>query len=143
MTAELRRVATAEEWEAYHAIRQRVLWEARGRAGTYDRSHPDEHKDGNFPFLLVTEGGESVGTIRIDIAPPVAWFRRVAISEERQRQGHGRQMLMLAAGFAKERGCQQLRSNVAADAVPFYRKLGFDVMEGEVGSSSVPMARWF
>ena len=143
MSYELKLVASTEDWEAYHAIRERVLWETRGRLGSYDRSHSDEHMAGNFPCLLIGPGHEPLGTVRIDVDPPLAWFRRVAIREDRQRQGHGRRMLELAADFAKGRGCHRVRSNVAPDAVQFYRKLGFQIaVEDEAGSSSVPMSRW-
>jgi GNAT superfamily N-acetyltransferase len=141
MILELRLVSSPEDWEAYHAIRERVLWQARGRPGGYDRLHPDERKEGNFPHLLLTEAGEPIGTVRIDVIPPVAWLRRVAIREDRQRQGYGRKMLELAAEFARSCGCRQLRSNVADDAVGFYRKLGFDAVVAEAATTSVPMAR--
>jgi GNAT superfamily N-acetyltransferase len=142
MTIELRLVASSEDWAAYHSIRERVLWEARGRFGSYDRSHPDEHKAGNFPCLLIVGGDQPVGTVRIDVDPPLAWFRRVAIREDRQHQGYGRKMLELAADFASGRGCQRVRSNVAPDAVEFYRKLGFQIVVDQGGDSSVPMERW-
>jgi hypothetical protein len=50
-------------------------------------------------------------------------------------------MLELAAGFARSCGCRQLRSNVADDAVDFYRKLGFDAVVPEAATTSVAMAR--
>ena len=92
MATELRPVATSEDWEAYHSIREQVLWEARGRFGSYDRSHPDEHKVGNFACLLVGSDDQPIGVVRIDLEPPLAWFRRVAIRADRQRQGYGTRM---------------------------------------------------
>ncbi len=139
---ELTRVASDEDWDAYHEIRERVLWEARGRVGEYDRDHPDEHADGNHPFLLVVDG-RPVGVLRIDIRPPVAWLRRVAVREHLQRRGHGRLMLQLAMHFARENGCTEARSNVDPDAVAFYRKLGFTVVDGDDDAVNVPMSRSF
>jgi GNAT superfamily N-acetyltransferase len=141
MTCELRVVATVQEWEWYHSIRRRVLWEARGRPDSYDRTHPDEFKESNFPCLLLTELGEAVGTVRIDVDPPVAWLRRMAVGEGHQRRGFGSKMVELSADFARSRGCRRLRSNVAGDAVGFYRKLGFDVIADEGATASVPMVR--
>jgi GNAT superfamily N-acetyltransferase len=140
MTYELRMVTSNEDWEAYHSIRERVLWEARGRADSYDRFYPDEHKAGHFPFLLIYED-EPVGAVRVDLEPPVAWFRRVAVRENVQRHGHGQKMLELAAEFAKTRGCQHVRSNVDPAAAAFYRRLGFENITGEHRGPSVPMER--
>src|SRR5262245_24466316 len=139
MSYELRQVTSDEDWDAYHEIRQRVLWDARDR-GSYDRTHPDDRKPGNFPLLLF-HLGQPVGVVRVDIEAPVAWLRRVAVREPHQRQGHGRTMLTLAADFARERGCWHLRSNVDAAAVGFYEKLGFVVSSAVSTSAAVPMHR--
>jgi GNAT superfamily N-acetyltransferase len=101
-----------------------VLWEARGRFGVYDDTHPDEYKDGHFPKLLFVEGNP-IGVIRIDIAKPVAWFRRVAIRESLQRQGHGSELMRLAERFATRHGVTRIQSDVDQDAIPFYERFGF------------------
>jgi GNAT superfamily N-acetyltransferase len=136
----LRSVSSDAEWESYHAIRERVLWEARGRFGEYDRDHPDEHADGNHPLLLLVDG-EPVGVIRVDVRPPIAWFRRVAVREDVQRRGHGRAMLELAMDFSRERGCFEVRSNVDPEAVTFYQRLRFAVLDDEDAGPSVGMSR--
>ena len=125
VTHSLARPTTREEWAHYHAIRREVLWENRGRFNVYDESHPDEYKDGNFPLLLVYEA-EPIGVVRIDIERDRAIFRRVAIRNEYQRQGHGTALMQLAERFAKGRGCTILYSYVDPAAVRFYEKCGFE-----------------
>ena len=135
----LKQAETESDWSAYHGIREDVLWKARGRADTYNRSHPDDFKPGNFPMLLIHDG-EPIGVLRIDIQSDVAWFRRVAIREGLQRQGHGREMMRLAMAFAREKGCRSVRSNVARAALGFYRKLSFSEIANEHSDGGVPMA---
>jgi GNAT superfamily N-acetyltransferase len=137
---ELRPTKTDEEWDAYHSIRERVLFEARGRFGEYDRSHPDEHRDGNHPFLLVFEG-EPIGVVRVDVAGGTAFFRRVAIREALQRNNHGRTMLFLAERFARAQGCRHVCSDVDADAVEFYRKVGHQESDTATAGNSVAMRK--
>ena len=130
---ELSSPAQPSEWHAYHDIRRRVLFDARGEA--YDENHPDEHAAGNHPKLLKHQG-EAIGVVRIDVAGHQAYFRRVAVHPNAQRRGHGRVLLMLAERFAGENGCLQVRSYVAPDAVDFYSKCGFAVeQESVVGPS--------
>lgn len=137
---ELSVVETPEQWAAYHSIRQRVLWEARSKSPRYDPDHPDDRRPGNHPLLYVLDGNP-VGALRVDLDGNVAWFRRVAISEEFQRQGHGSRMIEAAMAFARERGSRIVKSNVARDAVGFYEKLGFKVV-GEVHPHvGIPMMR--
>jgi GNAT superfamily N-acetyltransferase len=104
-------------------------WEARGKFGVYDDQHPDEHKIGNFPKLLMFNDSP-IGVIRIDIAEPVGWFRRVAIKESNQRQGHGSKLMRLAEQFAREHGVSRIQSDVDREAIPFYERFGFRLVRG-------------
>jgi GNAT superfamily N-acetyltransferase len=137
----LRTPNNPDEWQQYHEIRRRVLWENRGLYGVYDDNHPDDRKHGNYPLLLVHEG-EAIGVIRIDIDGTQAILRRVAIRDDIQRAGHGRAMLDLAERFAREHGCDRLYSFVSPDAVGFYEKCGFrhDLSRAE-NPDHVPMEK--
>jgi GNAT superfamily N-acetyltransferase len=127
------------EWESYHAIRERVLFHARGKFGVYDRSHPDETAADNHPLLLFLDP-QPIGVVRVDVRPPLAWLRRVAIVPEYQRRGHGRALMLLAEEFAVRHGCDTILSNVAADAVPFYLRLGF-ILDGREVTPGVGMRK--
>lgn len=133
---ELRRVCESSEWDAYHVLRETVLWGRRADLPPYDRDHPDEVANGHYPFLFFVDD-DPVGTIRVDIEPPIAWFRLVAVREDHQGRGLGRQMLALATDFARDQGCSTLRCNADADAVAFYVKLGFE----PIGDSPVELFR--
>jgi GNAT superfamily N-acetyltransferase len=139
---DLRAPNTPQQWRYYHDIRRQVLWESRGRFGVYDEAHPDEYKPGNFPLLL-TLAGEAIGVLRIDIDGTRAIFRRVAIRESWQGQGHGRQLMRMAEGFAKDRGCRHLFSDVDPEAVGFYEKCGFERnLTSEASEVHVAMEKW-
>jgi GNAT superfamily N-acetyltransferase len=64
----------------------------------------------------------------VDIKGNQAIFRRVAIREDLQRAGHGRALLTLAESFAKKKGCLQIWSDVAPDAVGFYERCGYTLV---------------
>lgn len=130
---DLRAPQSETEWAEYHAIRRHVLFELRGRVHEYDARHPDESREGNFPLLLFL-GADIVGVVRIDVRPPVAALRRVAIRPERQRQGHGTALLALSERFAGMHGCSELISQVALDAVTFYKRRGFEIVQPSCGS---------
>jgi len=130
-------------WRAYHDIRRRVLFEARGQLGVYDESRPDEKAPGHHPKLLLYRG-DPIGVVRIDIDATTAILRRVAVRADVQRLGHGRVLLRLAHEFARQCGCVRLVSHVAADAVQFYQKCGFTIesdTSGASGGESVYMSK--
>ena len=120
---ELRAVETSSDWSSFHSIRRAVLWDARGLDG-YDSEHPDDRASGNHPFLLLLDG-VPIGVVRVDVSPPYAILRRVAIAQAWQRSGHGTQLVQLAEGFARRAGCSKVGSHVDREAVGFYERLGY------------------
>lgn len=121
---ELRPPADEKEWDVFHTIRRKVLFENRGKVERYNENHPDDSKPGNHPLVLLYQG-EIIGVMRLDVSGSFAWLRRVAIKEDLQRLGHGRMLLQLAEAFAKEEGCSEIRTNAAVEAVGFYERCGY------------------
>lgn len=124
MQGELKAPATERDWATYHAIRRRVLFELRGHGAAYDSHHPDETRPGHYPFLLWI-GDDPVGVVRVDIDGATAIIRRVAIREDCQRHGYGRQLLQAAEEFAGQNRCTRVESHVDPGAVGFYERCGF------------------
>jgi GNAT superfamily N-acetyltransferase len=139
MMFELRPPAGPEDWAAYHDIRKHILFDARGAGDAYDAAHPDESKPGNHP-LLFKIGGKAVGVVRIDLDPPNARLRRMAVDTPYQRQGHGRRMIEEIVSFCGEAGMHRILSAVAPDAVGFYEKCGFETLS-EPDDGAVSMQR--
>ena len=138
---ELRTPQSDEEWRAFHTIRRKVLFEDRGKTEPYIENHPDDSKPGNHPLVLLYRG-VVIGVMRIDVSGTVAWFRRVAISDDLQRAGHGRALLHLAEAFAKAEGCDEIRSNAAVEAVGFYERCGYTRDASRAGPvNSVPVRK--
>jgi len=127
---QLLQVQDDDSWTAYHFIRRRVLYELRGRSD-YDNTHPDEFQEGHFP-LLFNVGGEPVGTVRLDITSEdaaVATVRLVAILPQYQRRGIGKAMMNELERLAATKGTRQLNVHAAHDAVTFYQKLGWQLID--------------
>jgi N-acetylglutamate synthase-like GNAT family acetyltransferase len=117
------------------------VFESRGLFGVYDENHPDEFREGNYPMVLI-HCGEPVAVIRIDIEGKWAIFRRVAVGEDMQHRGHGKVMLSLAEGFAREKETEAIRSFVNPEAVFFYERCGFTRDESMAADlKHVPMTK--
>lgn len=127
---QLIQVQDDDSWKAYHSIRRCVLYELRGRYD-YDKTHPDEFREGHFP-LLFKFGEKPVGTARLDITNEEAGIgtvRLVAVLPQYQRQGIGRAMMYELERFAATKAMRQLNVHAAQDAVSFYQKLGWQLID--------------
>jgi GNAT superfamily N-acetyltransferase len=124
MRYELVKVSTESDWQAYHALRRLVLWEARGRYD-YDATRSEEHAVSNYPLLLKLDG-RPIGTTRLDnLEDGRGVVRLVAITVDSQRQGHGRILSRLVEDYARRLGISTLLVNAAPDAVRYYNKMGW------------------
>jgi GNAT superfamily N-acetyltransferase len=117
-----------------------VLFDRRGLGNQYDPNHPDERIAGNHPKLLEV-GAQYVGVVRIDLRGDVAYLRRVAIDEPWQRMGYGRILIDRSEQFATELGALRVESDVALDAIDFYRKCGYQVTQPQFHGGSVAMRK--
>lgn len=129
MLVELRAPDSAEDWAAYHDIRKRILFDARGRGDAYDPAHPDETASENHPLILDVDG-KPVGVVRIDLDLPDAWLRRMAVDTPYQRRGYGQRMIGEIVSFCRDAGAGRILSLVASDAIGFYAKCGFEPVPG-------------
>ncbi|MCL6708286.1 GNAT family N-acetyltransferase [Pseudomonas sp. R2.Fl] len=121
-------VSSQPEWDAYHQIRRHVLFDLRGLSG-YDDHHPDDRKPEHIP-LVFADGDEFVGAVRLDLAANGNRIvRTVAIVAERQRQGIGRAMMTAVETLAMAHGAVRLETYAAPDAVVFYRKIGWEIVD--------------
>ncbi|MBX5160311.1 MULTISPECIES: GNAT family N-acetyltransferase [unclassified Rhizobium] len=133
MAIELQQVKEAAGWQAYHAIRRHVLFELRGLDG-YDDQHPDEHEARHIPLLL-RKDGVALGTVRLDLSDGVTGVvRLVAILPEHQRQGFGRILMSEVEKLSAKHGLCRLEVHAAPDAVPFYEKLGWVMVDTDRSS---------
>jgi len=126
---QLVRVGSEADWAAFHRLRREVLFEARGRFGVYDEAHPDDRLPENEPLILV-EGGQAIGALRLDsLGNGSGGVRTVAITPARQRQGCGSLMMALLERRALAQGMTRLEVRSAPDAVGFYEKLGWRLVD--------------
>lgn len=125
----LKAVETDSDWESYHRIRRTVLFEERGLLEYYDPNHPDEYVENFHPLLLVYQG-VAIGTVRFDVQPEgFGIVRLVAIDTPVQGQGHGTRLMALIEEMARSMDLPVLELNSAHDAVPFYERLSYQVIE--------------
>ena len=76
--------------------------------------------------LIMSVGSEAVAVATLDkFGDGSAAVRGVAVGNEFQRRGHGRQLIDLLVDFAKAEGVTKLCVNANPDKVGFYAEAGF------------------
>lgn len=124
----LREAVSGADQDAYHSIRRSVLFDARGRTG-YDENYPEETKPNNLRLLLLCDD-QPVCAFRLDrAANNIGIIRLMAVSRDKQRKGHGTAALTLLAEVAISLKLDAIEVGAAADAVSFYQRNGFNLVD--------------
>lgn len=121
----LRALESAAEWDRYHAIRKKCLFDVYHPWIRYDPDHPDEWDPNNHPLGFFLDD-EMIGTVRVDLKPDGrAIFRMVAIIESHRGRDCGSRLLRMAEAYASRQGASAICLNSVRDAVRFYSRNGF------------------
>src|SRR6185437_4380974 len=143
---EFRKPASPEEWQRYHDIRRRNLFDPYFPGIVYDPDHPDERREGHHPRVLILDG-RVAGTIRIDVLDAArVCFRLVAIDERLRGQGLGAELLRRAERFAvASLGRSEAVLFAHRNARGFYLKQGYAPVaswgETPLDRNSVPVGK--
>jgi N-acetylglutamate synthase-like GNAT family acetyltransferase len=137
----LKKVKTNKDWETYHRIRKKILFDNQGKTD-YNKNHPDEKKENNYPFLLVFNN-YAVGVVRIDIIPKekIAHMRKVAIIEKEQGKGNGTILVNLVEKFAIEKNCKLIFVHSAPTSSNFYKKLRYKIVSNNKNNNEGPLMK--
>jgi GNAT superfamily N-acetyltransferase len=122
---ELMNPTSRGQWQTYHRIRREVMFEASGFARTYDEDEESTLPPGAQALLLFHDG-RAVATLRLNLLSERSMeISLLAVAQPDQRRGHGRTLLDMAEGKAREAGAWRMVANVFGDAEPFFAKSGY------------------
>lgn len=122
---ELRPPESETEWERYHSIRERAIWDAYNLSPAYDREGTDGRAAATFE-LVCLRNGIVCATLGLDpMGDGVIEVRAVAVEPACQRRGYGSVMMALAEKAAAKEGYRRAVVLSHAPAMPFYARCGY------------------
>ena len=122
----IRPPATASEFEAYYALRWRILREPWGQPLG---SEKDEFEDRAIHLAAWNDAGKLIGVGRVHrVVGNCGQIRYMAVDPKQRTHGIGKAILRELEVRAVATGMQEIKLNSRQDAVPFYEKNGYQVL---------------
>jgi len=136
MGIEVREPGTPTEVGLYYDLRWRILREPWTKIKEQGR---DEHEDEAF-HLTAWEEGRLVGVGRLHFnSPEEGQVRYMAVEGDRRGRGIGGLILQELEDRARRARATRMVLNARADAVPFYRRHGYEQVDpSETLFDSIP-----
>ncbi len=118
---------TPQDFEKYYQLRWQILrkpWnQPRGSEVTSD-------ENSCIHAMVLSDPGEVLGVARLQFnTPQTAQVRFVAVANEAQGKGVGRKLMEHLESVAKEKGAKEMVLDARENAVPFYKKLNYQILE--------------
>lgn len=115
------------EWQAYFELRFDILRAPWGQAKGSEQT-TDEAKHQHFAFF--NDANQIIGVGRLDqTAPNVGQVRFMAVAANQQGKGIGKAIMDEIQAVCKAQGCLQIILHAREVALPFYQKLGYQLVE--------------
>ena len=115
------------EWEAYFDLRWRMLRHPWGQPRGSER---DSLEDAAIHLLIMDNAGRALACGRLHLnSPTEAQVRYMAVDDPVQGQGYGSAILSGLEKEAKRFGASRIVLNARDNAIKFYEKHGYAVIE--------------
>ena len=116
------------EFEKYYALRYEVLRKPWGQPKGSERDNGDEK---SLHRMIIDESnGKVIAVGRLQFnTDEEAQIRYMAVSDEYQRKGYGNIIIKALEGIAKEKGCRNIILQARENALKFYSKNGYEIIE--------------
>ncbi len=115
------------EWKAYFELRFDILRAPWGQAKGSEQT-TDEAQHQHFAFF--NDANQIIGVGRLDqTAPQVGQVRFMAVAANQQGKGIGKAIMDEIQAVCKAQGCLQIILHAREVALPFYQKLGYQLVE--------------
>jgi GNAT superfamily N-acetyltransferase len=123
---EIKAPQTTLEWEMYYDLRYRVLRKPLGQPVGSERNEGDQ----TGTHFAAYEAGILKAIARLDLQDTsIGQIRFVAVEPLAQGEGFGRIIMEAAEQKAWELGVKKILLHARENALPFYSKLGYTLIE--------------
>ncbi|WP_141432766.1 GNAT family N-acetyltransferase [Bacillus sp. 03113] len=97
----------------------------------------DEFENSSVHFVLYNEK-VPCGAGRLRVFPSYAKVERICILPSNRKGGSGKAIMNKIEEYAKEQNISILKLNAQSHAIPFYKKLGYEIISEEFFEAGIP-----
>jgi predicted GNAT family N-acyltransferase len=127
-------INSKQQLEDAFAIRKKVFVE--------EQQVPEEeeidHLESEATHFILHCDGKPAGAGRFRMVDDYGKIERICILKEFRGNGSGQAIMERIQAYAKEKNVQTLKLNAQTQAIPFYDKLGYEVISEEFLDAGIP-----
>jgi len=97
-----------------------------------------DHLESKATHFVLYQEGNPIGAGRLRIVDGYGKVERICVLKESRASGAGKAMMDTIEAYANEQGINLLKLNAQTHALPFYSKLGYEIVSEEFLDAGIP-----
>ncbi|WP_147533264.1 GNAT family N-acetyltransferase [Bacillus marasmi] len=118
-----------------HTVRRQVFIEEQN---VPVEEEIDEYEESATHFVMYNEALVPVGAGRFRLLDGIGKVERICILKQERGTGAGKLIMDRIEQYAHDQGISSLKLNAQTHAIPFYSKLGYEIVSGEFLDAGIP-----
>jgi len=98
----------------------------------------DQYEEDATHFLLYSDQDQPIGAGRFRVIDEFGKVERICVLTEQRGTGAGKHIMESIEAYAHEAGINKLKLNAQTHAIPFYEKLGYEIVSEEFLDAGIP-----
>ncbi|PJN86824.1 GNAT family N-acetyltransferase [Bacillus sp. mrc49] len=98
----------------------------------------DQYEDVSTHFVLYNEQEQPVGAGRLRDIDNIGKVQRICVLATGRKNGAGAMIMNAIEEYAIQQGMHQLKLDAQVHAIPFYSKLGYEIVSDEFMDAGIP-----
>ncbi|MBK5445562.1 MULTISPECIES: GNAT family N-acetyltransferase [unclassified Peribacillus] len=98
----------------------------------------DQYEEDSTHFVLYNEQEQPVGAGRFRVIDGVGKVQRICVLSTERKNGAGAMIMSAIGEFAEQNKIPQLKLDAQLHAIPFYSKLGYQIVSDEFMDAGIP-----
>ncbi|TKC18318.1 GNAT family N-acetyltransferase [Robertmurraya kyonggiensis] len=97
-----------------------------------------DHLEAESTHFILWDDHDPIGAGRFRVVEGYGKVERICVLQEKRKGGAGKVIMEGIEEYAKSRGLNKLKLNAQTHAIPFYSKLGYEVISEEFLDAGIP-----
>lgn len=128
-------VTNDQELQDAYSIRSKVFIEEQNVPA---EEEIDEHEACAAHFVLYDASGAAIAAGRFRVLEGIGKVERICVVKEQRGTGVGKLLMDRIEEYAHDQGISNLKLNAQTQAIPFYAKLGYEIVSEEFLDAGIP-----
>lgn len=130
----IQQVTTQDQLEDAYKVRRKVFVDEQQVS---EEEEIDQFED-DATHIVLYDNNEPIGAARVRVLDGIGKLERICVLQSSRKKGAGKILVTKLEEIAESQGVNKLKLNAQTHAIPFYQRLGYEVVSDTFLDAGIP-----